>query len=67
MSTLRARCPGSQVVDRFSVWRNGPHAAWFEADGIRVVSDRAFRGARPWVPPPPVPRGQPEQPPAPVE
>ena len=64
---IRGRCAGSQVVDRFSVWRNGPHAAWFGADGIRVVSDRAWRGARPWVPPPPVPRAREEAPPAAVE
>jgi competence protein ComEC len=64
---VRGRCAGSLVVDRFAVWRNGPHAAWLDADGARVVSDRAWRGARPWVPPPPVPRGQEVLPPAPVE
>jgi competence protein ComEC len=64
---VRGRCAGSQVVDRFAVWRNGPHAVWLEADGARVVSDRAFRGARPWVPPPPSPRAREEAPPAPVE
>lgn len=64
---LRGRCSGSQVIDRFSVWRNGPHAAWFEPQGVRVVSDRAWRGARPWVPPLPVPRGRDDAPPAPVE
>lgn len=64
---LRRRCAGSQVIDRFSVWRNGPHAVWFEASGLRVVSDRAWRGARPWVPPMPVPRAREEQPPAPIE
>jgi competence protein ComEC len=64
---LRWRCAGSQVIDRFSVWRDGPHAAWFSADGVRVVSDRGWRGARPWVPPPPLPRAQSELPPAPVE
>jgi competence protein ComEC len=64
---LRGRCPGSQVIDRFSVWRNGPHAAWFDAAGIRVVSDRAWRGDRPWVPPMPVPRGRDELPPAQIE
>jgi len=26
---------------------------------VRVLSDRAARGARPWVPPPPLPRGAP--------
>lgn len=64
---VRGRCPGSAVVDRFAVWRNGPHAIWLEAAGARVVSDRAWRGARPWVPPVPVPRGREEAPLAPVE
>jgi competence protein ComEC len=47
----------AQVVDRFAVWRDGPHAIWLERDGARVVSDRAWRGDRPWVPPVPSPRG----------
>ncbi|MDI3306316.1 MAG: ComEC/Rec2 family competence protein [Acetobacteraceae bacterium] len=53
---VRGRC-AAQVVDRFAVWRNGPHAAWLDETGIRVLSDRAARGARPWVPPVPLPRG----------
>jgi len=52
---IRGRCRGAVVVDRFSVWRDGPHAVWLEEAGARVVSDRALRGARPWVPPPPRP------------
>lgn len=64
---VRGRCAGSQVIDRFSVWRNGPHAVWFEVDGVRLVSDRAWRGERPWVPPMPVPRGREALPSAPVE
>jgi competence protein ComEC len=64
---VRGRCTGSQVVDRFSVWREGPHAVWLGAGGAQVVSDRAFRGARPWVPPPPTPRARDELPPAPIE
>jgi competence protein ComEC len=64
---LRAPCGGSAVVDRFSVWRNGPHAVWLGDDGARVVSDRAYRGARPWVPPAPRPRARPDAPAAPVE
>ena len=55
---IRGRCRGSVAVDRFSVWRNGPHAIWLGADGIRVMSDREWRGVRPWVPPPPVPAWQ---------
>lgn len=65
---VRGRC-GAAVVDRFAVWRNGAHAVWLTPAGPVVVSDRAWRGARPWVPPPPVPRGGggPREPPAAVE
>ncbi|WP_135466026.1 ComEC/Rec2 family competence protein [Crenalkalicoccus roseus] len=58
---VRGRC-AARVVDRFSVWREGAHAVWLEADGVRVLSDRAWRGDRPWVPPPPRPRGAREPP-----
>jgi competence protein ComEC len=65
---VRGRCAGSQVVDRFAVWRNGAHAVWLTTAGAEVVSDRAWRGARPWVPPVPVPRARGEDlPVAPVE
>lgn len=65
---VRGRCGGSQVVDRFAVWRNGAHAIWLTETGAEVVSDRAWRGARPWVPPVPVPRARGEDLPlAPVE
>lgn len=64
---VRGRCAGSAVVDRFAVWRDGPHAAWLGPGGVSVVSDRAWRGARPWVPPVPLPRGGSDLPPAPVE
>ena len=64
---VRGRC-AAQVVDRFAVWRNGAHAIWLVPGGVRVLSDRAARGARPWVPPVPVPRGAPSaDPPAPAE
>jgi competence protein ComEC len=47
---IRLNCPDHvQRIDRFSVWRNGAFAVWFAADGVRVLSDRADRGARPWV------------------
>jgi competence protein ComEC len=56
---VRGDCPGSRVIDRFSVWRDGAHAVWLSADGgVQVVSDRAHRGDRPWVPPRPSPRYQ---------
>lgn len=54
---LRMRCGGSVVIDRFDVWRDGPHAVWLHPDGALVVSDRAARGDRPWVPPPRLARG----------
>jgi competence protein ComEC len=36
-------------VDRFSVWRDGAFAVWLDPAGVRVLSDRENRGARPWV------------------
>lgn len=64
---VRGRC-AAPVVDRFAVWRNGPHAAWLDGTGLRVLSDRAARGDRPWVPPVPLPRGIPSaEPPAQTE
>lgn len=63
---VRGAC-ASAVVDRFSVWRDGAHAIWLEAGGVRVVSDRAWRGERPWVPPRPLPRADAPEPPAATE
>lgn len=51
--------PWPALVDRFTVWRDGPTAIWLEPSGARVLTDRADRGARPWVPPPPTPRNRP--------
>ncbi len=65
-----ARCPGPvRVVDRFAVWRDGAHAIWLDSPAPRVLSDRAARGDRPWVPPPPRPRqaAGPAEPPAATE
>jgi len=56
LEPIRFRCRGVRRVDRFSVWRNGAYAIWLLPDGVRVLADRWVRGARPWVPPPPVPR-----------
>ena len=66
---VRGECPGSvALLDRFTVWRDGAHAVWLGSGPPRVLSDRADRGARPWVPPPPVPRRQvPNLPMAPAE
>ncbi|HET9018714.1 MAG TPA: ComEC/Rec2 family competence protein [Acetobacteraceae bacterium] len=55
LEPIRWRCPppAPVVVDRFSLWRNGAHAVWLDPGGVRVLSDRAARGVRPWVAPPP--------------
>jgi len=63
---IRQRCRQSLLIDRFSVWRDGPHAVWLSPTGVQVISDRAWRGLRPWVPPPPLPRAATE-PPAQIE
>lgn len=48
--------PWPQLVDRFTVWRNGAAAIWLGGATALVLTDRAERGSRPWVPPPPRPR-----------
>ena len=61
-------CPGAALLDRFTVWRDGAHAVWLQPGGPAVLSDRAARGDRPWVPPPPKPRrATPDLPMAPAE
>ena len=53
----RSVCPpGTLLIDRFTVWRDGAHAVWLHPGGAEILSDRAWRGDRPWVPPPPTPR-----------
>ena len=56
---IRQRCATAAAVDRFTVWRTGAQAIRLGASGVDVLSDRAARGERPWVPPPPLP-GRPE-------
>ena len=52
----RGECPASvALLDRFTVWRDGAHAVWL-GERPRVLSDRAYRGLRPWVPPMPTAR-----------
>ena len=48
--------PWPSLVDRFTVWRYGAVAIWLNAHHAYVLTDRAYRGIRPWVPPPPVSR-----------
>ena len=50
--------PWPALVDRFTVWRYGAAAIWLSAGRARVLTDRAYRGDRPWVPPVPTPRGR---------
>src|ERR1700761_8971142 len=50
--------PWPALVDRFTVWRNGATAIWLAGDRAEVLTDRAWRGTRPWVPPPPIPRAR---------
>ncbi len=49
----RAVCPALPRIDRFTVWRDGAQAVWLRNGVATVVSDRAWRGERPWAPPPP--------------
>ena len=51
--------PSPRPVDRFTVWKEGAVAIWLEPHGARVLTDRADRGERPWVVPPPKPRARP--------
>jgi competence protein ComEC len=50
--------PWPALVDRFSVWRYGATAIWLDRERARVLTDRAYRGERPWVPPLPTPRAR---------
>ncbi|MBI4183837.1 MAG: ComEC/Rec2 family competence protein [Proteobacteria bacterium] len=51
LDPVRGRCSTRLgVIDRFDLWRDGAQALWIEGGRVRVVSDRALRGARPWVP-----------------
>ncbi len=53
---LRDACDGTPRIDRFSVWRDGAASAWLTPRGVDILTDRQWRGARPWVPPLPAPR-----------
>jgi len=47
--------PWPALVDRFTVWRYGATAIWLDRTHARILTDRTYRGARPWVPPLPTP------------
>ncbi len=55
---IRTDCPAARI-DRFTVWRLGAHAVWLRPEGPLILSDRAARGARPWVLPLPTRTRQP--------
>ena len=48
---LRGACRGSRVVvDRFDLWRRGPHALWLRPDGgVRIETVAGWQGDRPWA------------------
>jgi competence protein ComEC len=47
---LRGTCRGARVlIDRFDLWRRGPHALWLGPDGIRIETVAAWQGDRPWA------------------
>lgn len=53
-SPIRTHCRGPDgrpraTIDRFDLWREGPHAVWLSEDGIEIVSVQERRGRRPWV------------------
>jgi competence protein ComEC len=50
--------PWPALVDRFTVWRYGATAIWLDGPHATILTDRAYRGNRPWVPPPPSPRAR---------
>lgn len=45
----RRACRGPlAVIDRFSLWREGPHAVWLDAGSVRIESVSRSIGDRPW-------------------
>lgn len=47
---LRGTCRGARVlIDRFDLWRRGPHALWLEPGGVRVETVAGWQGDRPWA------------------
>lgn len=47
---LRGTCRGARVlIDRFDLWRRGPHALWLEPAGVPVETVAGWQGDRPWA------------------
>ncbi len=59
---LHGLCPGVPFIDRFTTWRDGAQAVWLRDGRATVLSDRAARGDRPWVPQAPHPHATPNLP-----
>lgn len=49
----RAVCPALPHIDRSVAWQDGAHAVWLHGGVATILSDRAYRGERPWVAPSP--------------
>ncbi|MBL8834080.1 MAG: ComEC/Rec2 family competence protein [Rhodospirillales bacterium] len=54
--SVRAACRSmaGRTIDRFDLLEGGAHAIWIADGHVRVETVREWRGARPWVPDPPV-------------
>lgn len=48
----RSPCPAVPVLSRLSARRDGAWAVYARGQEVRLVSDRSWRGERPWVPAP---------------
>jgi len=59
----RPDCAGAAItIDRQELRRRGATAIWLTPDGAEVITDRDWRGVRPWIP-----NTQGGQPPAPLD
>lgn len=48
---VRFHCPSAQLlIDRFDLWRKGPHAIWLEQDSLIVRTVAGTQGKRLWTP-----------------
>ena len=44
-----AGCPGVRRLDTLETWKSGAQAVFLRRAGPVMISDRSWRGARPWV------------------
>jgi competence protein ComEC len=46
---LRGACRAVPIrIDRFNVWRSGPHALYIDGRDVRILTARGLQGDRPW-------------------